>query len=162
MHFNPIMLPHHHHSGIVGFNDCPYDSRIIITYLLLHTSVVIALFVMRSVPSLMTCFRNRNYLNSAESGTFTGCICLFEVIFYLLATANFVVLVLGTVWIFKQTDVPTCSEESDEECCETYVYVTSAFFNIFQYVMYTFTSLYVCFVAVCIRNMDKNTVHAHR
>lgn len=145
--------------GIVGFSDCPHGSNAIIVYLLLGGSILTVLIVMRTVPSLMTCFRNRNYLNSAESSTFTGCICMFEITFYVLAAANLVVLILGTVWIFQDTDVSQCNPR-DEDCCETYVYVTSAFFNVFQYAMYAFTSLYICCVAACIRNMD--SVYARR
>jgi hypothetical protein len=103
----------------------------------------------------MTCFRNRNYLNTKQSSTFTGCICCFEVIFYLLATANLVVLILGTVWIFQDTDVPNCTETVTSDCCKRYVYVTGAFLNILQYVLYSVTVLYASLVACCVRNMDK-------
>ena len=141
-------------------NDCPHNNDTIIIYLLIGASIVTLLITIRSVPSLMTCFRNRNYLNSANSSTFTGCICLFEVAFYVLATLNLVVLILGTVWIFQDTDVPECGPREGRpggvnDCCEKYVYITGAFFNIFQYAMYTFTALYMCLVAGCIRYLDK-------
>lgn len=125
-----------------------------------------AIFVfMRALPSLMTCFRNRNYLNSGKSSSFTACICLFEVIFYVVATANLVILILGTVWIFQNTSIPECSESeataaTANECCERYVYAASAFFNVFQYIMYAITAVYVCIVAGCVRNMD--TVYNRR
>lgn len=144
-------------TGIIGINDCPHKSNIIIVYLLLSGSLVFLFILMRSLPSLMTCFRNRNYLNSKNSGTFTACICVFEIVFYILATANLVILVLGTVWIFQDTDIPVCSSTTPDfrDCCSKPVYAASAFFNIFQYIMYAITSFYVCLVACCVRNMDK-------
>lgn len=144
-------------TGIAGAvrDDCPHDSSALVIYLLVG-GVLVSLFVLsRSIPSLMTCFRNRNYLDTRQSSTFTGCICCLEVIFYLVGVANLVVLVLGTVWIFQDTDVPKCTEMVTTDCCKAYVYVTSAFFNIFQYVMYSITFLYVCLVACCVRNMDR-------
>ena len=117
--------------------------------------MVSLLVLSRTTPSLMTCFRNRNYLDAKQSGTFTGCICCLEVVFYLLAIANLVVLILGTVWIFQDTDVPSCTEEVTTDCCKSTIYVTSAFFNIFQYVLYSISLLYTCLVACCVRNMDK-------
>lgn len=144
-------------AGIVGFHDCPHNSDTIIVYLLLGGSLMTALLLFRLVPSVMTCFRNRNYLDTARSGSFTACICIFELLFYLLVAANFVVLVLGSVWIFQDTSVPTCSPIRTQDCCHTYVYVVSAFFNVFQYVMYIFTAVYVCLVVSCIRNMNGRT-----
>lgn len=140
--------------GIVGAvrEDCPHT---LLVYLLLGGSLVSLLVVARSLPSLMTCFRNRNYLNTRQSHTFTGCICCFEVLFYLLVIANLVVLVLGTIWIFPDTSVPTCTATVAVDCCKTYLYATSAFFNIFQYIICSITLLYVCLVACCVRNMDK-------
>lgn len=144
-------------AGISGavHGDCPHNSNALLVYLLVGGSLVTFFILARSVPSLMTCFRNRNYLNIRESIPFTSCICFLEVVFYLLAAANLIVLILGTIWIFQDTDVPDCTAIVTVNCCKTYVFVTSAFFNIFQYVMYAITFLYVCLVACCVRNMDR-------
>jgi len=142
-------------SGIVGFEECPGNSNAIIVYLLLGGSLVGVFIVVRSLPSLMTCFRNRNYLNTGESNTFTSCICVLEIAFYVLAVVNFIILILGTVWIFQDTSLPSCSSERAVDCCTSYVYVVSAFFNVFQYIMYAISAIYVCLVATCIRKMDK-------
>lgn len=136
-------------------NDCPYNSHTFLIYLLVGGALVSLLILSRSIPSLMTCFRNRNYLDTRQSTSFTGCICCFEVVFYLLGVANLVVLVLGSVWIFQDTNIQSCSETVTEDCCDTYVRVTSAFFNVFQYILYSITFLYVCLVVCCVRNMDR-------
>ena len=141
-------------AGGIGFSDCPYQSNAIILYLLLGGSMVAIFSCMRSIPSLMTCFRNRDYLSTLDSGNFTACICLFELIFYVVTAGNLAVLILGTIWIFNK-DTPFCSLTITTDCCHRYVYVASAFFNVFQYVMYTITFLYSCLVLGCIRNMDK-------
>lgn len=144
-------------AGIIGAlnDDCPHSSNALVVYLLVGGSLVSLFVLARSLPSLMTCFRNRNYLDTRQSQTFTGCICCWEVVFYVLAAANLIILILGTVWIFQDTNIPSCTETLTTDCCKTYVYVTSAFFNIFQYIMYSITFLYVCLVACCVRNMDR-------
>lgn len=144
-------------SGIYGAvrSDCPHSSNALLVYLLVGGSLVTLMVLGRAIPSLLTCFRNRNYFNTRHSTPFTGCICCMEVVFYILATANLVVLILGTVWIFQDTSVPDCTDMMPVNCCKTYVFVTSAFFNIFQYILYAITFLYVCLVACCVRNMDR-------
>ncbi len=140
-------------SGGIGFNDCPHRSKSIIIYLLLGGCVVTIFVFMRILPSIMTCFRNRNYLNTGKSRPFTLCICAFEFIFYLVMAANFIMLILGTVWTF-QGPIPTCTSSLKTDCCRTYVRLSSAFFNIFQYILYTISAVYMCFVVGCVRNMD--------
>ena len=141
--------------GIIGLSDCPYHSNSIIIYLILSGCVVAIFITVRTIPSVMTCCRNRNYCNTRESGSFTACICLFEVLFYIVATINSIVLVLGSIITFRGTNPTKCSETVETDCCHTYVFVSSAFFNVFQYIMYTITVLYVCLVVCCVRKMDK-------
>ena len=143
-------------AGIAGFDRCPHNSNSIIIYLLLGGGLVTSLVVTRTLPSVMTCCRNRNYFKTGASKNFTGCICVCEFVFYLIAVANFVVLVIGSIWIFQDTSISSSSCDSDStDCCVAYVYSVSAFLNIFQYLLYSMTLLYIGLVVCCVRNMDK-------
>ena len=141
--------------GIVGYDSCPYDSKVIVIYLLLGGCLSAMLVVTRLVPSLMTCGRNRNYFKTRQSLRCLGCICTLEVLFYMFLFANLAVLIVGTVEIFQDNDIPGCTSTVTTDCCKTTVYITSAFLNIFQYLLYGITVLYGSLVVCCVKNMDK-------
>ena len=144
-------------SGGVGFSRCSYKSSSLIVYLLLGGSLVSVMVCMRSIPSLMTGFKNRNYCQSKDSFKFTACICLCEIGFYVVAVGNVVVLVLGSIWIFQGDTPASCSSRATDNCCASYVYISSSFFNVFQYLLYLITVVYFCSVFCCIRVADKGS-----
>ncbi len=113
--------------------------------------------LMRVLPSIMTCLRNRNYFSMKESSACGECICATETMFYIVMIINFIVLILGTYTTFVEPQPVSCSLSpvSASNCCDTLVYVSSAAFAALQYVLYAFTGLFVCVVLSCIRGMDK-------
>lgn len=113
------------------------------------------LVVTRLLPSLMTCGRNRNYLNTGKSVSCLGCICTLEVVFYMLLLANLAVLIVGSVEIFQDSDIPNCTSTVTTDCCKTTVRVTGASLNIFQYLLYGITVLFSFLVVCCVKSMDK-------
>ena len=112
--------------------------------------------ILRGAPSIMTCIRNRNYFSTKETSSCGECICAIETIFYIMAVINFIVLILGTYTTFVEPKPDSCfvSPSSAPNCCDSYVYVTSAIFSAFQYLLYASTGLFVCISWSCIKRMD--------
>ncbi len=82
-------------------------------------------------------------------------ICSIEIVFYFFLLVNFLVLFLGTYTIFTEAEPPSCSDSlsSVPNCCDVFVYVSSATFAVSQYLLYVFSGVYLCLVLCCIRNM---------
>jgi len=106
------------------------------------------MLVFRSSASIMTCCKNRNLFKSEDSLKLTSLICSFEVLFYVIAAGTVVLMILGSIWIFA-SDTPICSKTVVENCCSSYVYLSSAVFNVFQYILFVVTVVYTCNVLFC-------------
>ena len=113
---------------------------------------------------MLTCGQNRGKCGAIYRDCLTTCVGTFEVIFYIVLIANLVVLCLGTYWIFE-TRPPECSTSDSvatvgptvaDDCCDKGIYIASAFYNVFQYVLYGLTVIYMCLTVCCIRNMDSD------
>lgn len=140
----------------MGIGDCPFRGNSLVIYLI-GGGVLLALLVsIRTVPSVMTCIKNRNYLSTGNSNTWGGCICALEAFFYIFLVLNVIALILGTYTTFAERKPDGCSIPSNN-CCETFVYLASATFTVFQFVLYAFSGLFVCLVMSCIRSMGKRT-----
>ena len=116
------------------------------------------LIFFRAIPSIATCCKNKNACRAKNSIGCASCICIFELIFYTLLLLSFVMIFLGTYWIFSDSKPRECSGADDddrEECCSGYVYVCGAIFNILQYVLYVLSALYVLITVACVRGMHK-------
>ena len=116
---------------------------------------MVGLILFRIIPSFATCCRNKNACRTKNSIGCAGCICVFELIFYVFLLLSLVMIFLGTYWIFSDSKPEACQSERDEDCCSSYVYVCSAIFNICQYVLYTLSTLYVLVTVFCVRGMHK-------
>ena len=135
-------------AGSAGFSHCTPNSRVIPLYLTLNGILVTCLMFFRSLASIMTCCKNRNFFKSEDSLKFTSLICSFEVLFYVIAIGTLVFTILGSIWIFA-SDMHICSDTVVENCCSSYVYVSSAFFNSFQYFLFVVSLVYTCNVMFC-------------
>ena len=147
----------HFYTGVVGIGDCPFRSNTIVTYLIGGGIVLAILIAIRTLPSVMTCIRNRDYCSTRNSNTCAGCICSIETLFYIVLVVNIIALVLGTYTTFAEAKPPSCTESpaSVSNCCDPFVFVSSGILTAFQYVLYVVTALFVCLVLCCIRSMDK-------
>ena len=115
-----------------------------------------ALIFSRIIPSIATCCKKKNACGTKTSAGCSGCICVFELVFYAFLLLSLVTVFLGTYWIFDGSKPEACSESRDKnECCSEYVYVCSAIFNIVQYVLYALCALYTLISVVCVRGMHK-------
>lgn len=143
-------------SGIAGADECPSRSNTIIIYLLAGGLLMAGLVLFRIIPSVMTCCKNRNACGAKDSIGCAGCICVIELVFYVLLILSLVVLFLGSYWIFREKP-QTCSGEGGgaTNCCSRYVYVCGAAFNILQYIIYALTALYTLITVACVRGMHK-------
>ena len=152
-----FILPNSNLGG-VGSSRCSYKSSALIVYLLLGGILVLVMVCMRSIPSLMNAFKDRKCCRShQDSFKFTAFICLCEIGFYVVAVGNVAFLLLGSVWIFQGGRPTFCSSKVTDNCCSFYVYVSSGFFNLFQYLLYAVTLAYTCSVFCCIRVADKGS-----
>ncbi len=154
--YNYISLP-----GVIGIGECPFRADTIIVYLIGGGILFVLMVILRIVPSLLSCMRARNWFMSRDSTCSAKGICFIEALFYLFLLINLIVLFLGTYTIFTEGEPPTCSDFPSlaPNCCDVFVYVSSATFTVSQYILYVFTSLYLCLVLCCIRSM-KNKVGA--
>lgn len=139
-------------SGVLGFNSCPFRSRTIIIYLFLGGSFLALTVLLRLLPSISTCCRNRNFFQTKDSTKCVGSICACETLFCLMFLLNIAALALGTYWVFATTPPPSSCGMSNERCnnfCSTNVYVPSAVYVVLQYILYLFSALYLCLVLTC-------------
>ena len=136
-------------SGIAGVNSCPYRSITIIIYLIAGGCLFIILVFSRTIPSLLTCYKNRNTSNLRGSKVMTGCICVSEILFFVILVPNLVMLFLGSYWIFDKTP-KDCNGTVTVNCCETYVFSASAIYNILQYIVYAVSVVYVITSVMCL------------
>lgn len=139
----------------MGIGECPFRGDTIIVYLI-GGGILFSLMVLaRVLPSILTCLRARNVCMSRNSARSAKGICSIETVFYLFLFLNLLVLFLGTYTIFTEAEPPSCSDFPSEapNCCDVFVYVSSATFTVAQYILYVFTGLYLCLVLCCIRNM---------
>ena len=147
---------------MIGIGECPFRGDTIIVYLIGGGILLGLMVLLRIVPSLLSCMRARNWCMSRDSTRSAKGICSIEALFYLFLLINLIVLFLGTYTIFTEgKPPPTCSDFPllAPDCCDAFVYVSSATFTISQYILYVLTSLYLCLVLCCIRSM-KNKVGA--
>lgn len=139
-------------SGVLGFNSCPFRSRTIIIYLFLGGSFLALTVLLRLLPSISTCCRNRNFFQTKDSAKCVGSICACETLFCLMFLLNIAALALGTYWVFATTPPPSSCGIFNEGCndfCSTNVYVPSAVYIVLQYILYIFSALYLCLVLIC-------------
>jgi len=108
--------------------------------------------ILRAMPSILTCCRNRNFCTTKGSTKSAGCICACETFFYMAFLLNIVVLILGTYWVFSNSPPSSCEATNpDCEFCSTAVYVASACYIVLQYALYLFSAVYLCLVLCCHR-----------
>ena len=145
-------------TGILGLDDdCPYRDNIILGYLFAGGSVLAVTGFFRAVPSLMTCARNRNLCNTKNSGSCAGGICACECLFFLFFIANLGVLIFGTYAVFDERPITTCNvAPCPEDFCSFGIYAGSATCVIFQYILYSFSIVYLCLVVYCNRKWAKD------
>lgn len=146
-----------HGTGAIGIGNCPFRNNTIIIYLISGGIILAITVLLRGIPSIMTCIRNRNYCSTRESSIYGECICATETFFYIAMLINFIALILGLYTTFADSRPSSClSTGLTPDCCDVFVYVSSATFTVFQCVLYAFSALFVCLVLCCIRSMDKD------
>lgn len=133
-------------TGISGVDKCPYRNNAIIGYLTGGGILLSITVLFRSIPSIATIGKNHNWCRSRQSSACSGCICAFEVVFYVLLALNIIVVILGSFWAFDGKPSFDCSED---DCCSKGVYVGTVIFLIIQYVLYIITPIYMCVTVSC-------------
>lgn len=144
--------------GVLGLDDdCPFRDDIIVAYLFAGGCVLGITVFFRIIPSGLTIAKNHDWCSTRSSSACAGGICACECFFYLFFIANLGVLFFGTYAVFNERpdtscEVPSCLENS----CKLSIYAGSATCVILQYVLYAFSTVYLCLVIYCNRKWAKD------
>ena len=142
--------------GITGIDDCPFRDHTIVGYLIAGGVVLGIIVCSRTLPSVMTCCKNKNYFGTKNSSQCAGSILACECIFCVLFILNIILLLVGTYWVFEERPSSSCDDD-DDDCedsdnfCKTRIYAASVIYVILQYVLHVFSAFFLCLVATCHR-----------
>lgn len=137
--------------GVSGINECPFRARTIPVYLITGGLVLGLTIILRAIPSAATIGKNHNWCHTRNSNSCSGGICAIELFFYAILIVNFILLALGSYWVFSEKPPFEC-EDGDDDCddyCEEGVYVGGVIFLILQYALYVVAPVYMCITVSC-------------